>query len=99
MCPARTCGAETGQRGFQRVTPAKKALGPALLILAGISLFAALLFLGSSPDSNTRTQAAKAEPASLLRITGIVEKGRVQADRKTQAVEESAQTSPARNPQ
>jgi murein DD-endopeptidase MepM/ murein hydrolase activator NlpD len=75
LCPARACDAETGQRGFQRVTPAKKALGPALLVLAGISLFAALLFLGSSPDPSPKTQPTKAEPANLLRITGIVEKG------------------------
>ncbi len=75
LCPARTRGAETGQRGFQRVTPAKKALGPTLLVLAGICLFAALLFLGGSPDPNPVRTSAKAEPAHLLRITGIVEKG------------------------
>jgi len=75
LCPARTFGAQTGQRGFQRVTPAKKALGPALLVLAGISLFAAFLFLGGSPDPSPKTQSTKAEPAHLLRITGIVEKG------------------------
>ena len=75
MCPARTCGAETGQRGFQRVRPAKKALGPALLVLAGISLFAALLFLGGAFDPNPKTQVAKTESVPLLRITGIVEKG------------------------
>jgi len=75
LCPARSCGAETGQRGFQRVTPAKKALGPALLVLAGICLFAVLFSLGSSPDPDPKTQATKAEPANLLRITGIVEKG------------------------
>jgi len=75
LCPARTCGAQTGQRGFQRVTPAKKTIGPTLLVLAGISLFAALLFLGGSPDPGPKTQSTKAEPAHLLRITGIVEKG------------------------
>jgi murein DD-endopeptidase MepM/ murein hydrolase activator NlpD len=53
----------------------KKALGPALLVLAGISLFAALLFLGNSPDANQKNSSPKAEPANLLRITGIVEKG------------------------
>jgi murein DD-endopeptidase MepM/ murein hydrolase activator NlpD len=74
LCPARS-GAETGQRGFQRVTPAKKALGPALLVLAGISLFAALLYLGNSPDPNLSRPSAKAEPTHLLRIAGIVEKG------------------------
>ncbi len=74
MCPARS-GAETGQRGFQRVTPAKKALGPALLVLAGISLFAALLYLGNSPDPNLSRPSSKAEPTHLLRIAGIVEKG------------------------
>ena len=57
------------------MTPAKKALGPALLVLAGIFLFAVLLFLGSSPDPSLKTQSTKAEPAHLLRITGIVEKG------------------------
>ena len=55
--------------------PVKKALGPALLVLAGISLFAALLFLGNSPDPNPARTSAKTEPAQLLRITGIVEKG------------------------
>ena len=75
MCPACTCGAETGQRGFQRVRPAKKALGPALLVLAGISLFAAFLFLGGAFDPNPKTQVAKTESVPLLRITGIVEKG------------------------
>jgi murein DD-endopeptidase MepM/ murein hydrolase activator NlpD len=57
------------------VTPAKKALGPALLVLAGISLFAALLYLGNSPDPNLSRPSAKAEPTHLLRIAGIVEKG------------------------
>jgi murein DD-endopeptidase MepM/ murein hydrolase activator NlpD len=66
---------ETGQRGFQRVRPVKKALGPALLVLAGISLFAALFFLGNSPDPNQKNTSPKAEPTHLLRITGIVEKG------------------------
>ena len=75
MCPARTCGAETGQRGDQQVRPVKKTLGPALLILAGISLFAALLFLGNSSDPNPARPSAKTEPTQLLRITGIVEKG------------------------
>ena len=53
----------------------KKALGPALLVLAGISLFAAFLFLGGSPDPSPKTQSTKAEPTHLLRISGIVEKG------------------------
>ena len=53
----------------------KKALGPALLVLAGISLFAALLFLGNSPDPNPARPSAKTESTHLLRITGIVEKG------------------------
>ena len=75
LCPACTCGAETGQRGFQRVTPAKKALGPALLVLAGISLFAAFLYLGGAFDPNPKTQVAKTESVQLLRINGIVEKG------------------------
>ena len=55
--------------------PAKKALGPALLVLAGISLFAALLFLGAAFDPNPKTQSTKTESVPLLRITGIVEKG------------------------
>ncbi len=75
MCPARACVAETGQRGFQRVRPAKKTLGPALLVLAGISLFAALLFIGGAFDPNPKTQSTKTESVPLLRITGIVEKG------------------------
>ncbi|MRR37822.1 M23 family metallopeptidase, partial [bacterium] len=53
----------------------KKALGPALLVLAGISLFAALLFLGNSSDPNPARPSAKTEPTQLFRITGIVEKG------------------------
>jgi murein DD-endopeptidase MepM/ murein hydrolase activator NlpD len=57
------------------VRPAKKALGPALLVLAGISLFAALLFLGGAFDPNPKTRVAKTESVPLLRITGIVEKG------------------------
>ncbi len=72
--PGGACSAETGQRGFQRVTPAKKALGPALLVLAGIFLLAVLLFFGTLPTRNLNP-IAKAEPANLLRITGIVEKG------------------------
>jgi murein DD-endopeptidase MepM/ murein hydrolase activator NlpD len=57
------------------VTPAKKALGPALLVLAGISLFAAFLYLGGAFDPNPKTQVAKTESVQLLRINGIVEKG------------------------
>jgi len=53
----------------------KKALGPALLVLAGISLFAAFLFLGGAFDPNPKTLVAKTESVPLLRITGIVEKG------------------------
>jgi murein DD-endopeptidase MepM/ murein hydrolase activator NlpD len=55
------------------VTPAKKTLGPTLLVLAGISLFAVLLFLGSSPGLNP--PAHEKAQSSLLRIGGIVEKG------------------------
>jgi len=57
------------------VTLSKKTLGPALLVLAGVSLLAFLLLLGNSSDPNPNTPSAKAEPANLLRITGIVEKG------------------------
>jgi murein DD-endopeptidase MepM/ murein hydrolase activator NlpD len=57
------------------VTLSKKTLGPALLVLAGVSLLAFLLLLGNSADPNPNTPSAKAEPAHLLRITGIVEKG------------------------
>jgi len=75
LCPARACGAETGQRGFQRVTSAKKALGPALLVLAVIALLAALLFSGNSPERNLPDQSKKGAAATLFRISGIVEKG------------------------
>jgi len=75
LCPARTCSAETGQRGFQRVKPAKKTLGPALLVLAVVSLFATLLFLNHSPESNPSAHSRQSAAANLLRISGIVEKG------------------------
>jgi murein DD-endopeptidase MepM/ murein hydrolase activator NlpD len=75
LCPARVCGAETGQRGFQRVTSAKKALGPTLLVLAVITLLAALLFSGNSPEPNQPDQSKKGAAATLFRISGIVEKG------------------------
>ncbi len=75
MRPARAGAAETGQRGFQRVTPAKKVLGPTLLALAGASLLAALLFLGSSPEPNPARPVEKPQMSKLLRISGMVEKG------------------------
>jgi murein DD-endopeptidase MepM/ murein hydrolase activator NlpD len=74
LCPARASDAETGQRGFQRVTPAKKALGPALLVLAGISLLAVILFLVNSP-APSQNQSKQSTAANLFRISGIVEKG------------------------
>jgi murein DD-endopeptidase MepM/ murein hydrolase activator NlpD len=74
LCPARASGAETGQRGFQRVTPAKKAIGPALLVLAGISLLAVILFLVNSP-APSQNQSKQSTAANLFRISGIVEKG------------------------
>jgi len=74
LCPARTGGAESGQRGFPLVTPAKKALGPALLVLAGISLLAAF-FLGTPSFPIPSSQPENAQTNSLLRIGGIVEKG------------------------
>jgi murein DD-endopeptidase MepM/ murein hydrolase activator NlpD len=74
LCPARASDAETGQRGFQRVTPAKKAIGPALLVLAGISLLAVILFLVNSP-APSQNQSKQSTAANLFRISGIVEKG------------------------
>jgi murein DD-endopeptidase MepM/ murein hydrolase activator NlpD len=75
LCPARTGGAESGQRGFPLVTPAKQALGPALLVLAGVSLLAAFFFLGTSPAPNSPSPAEIAKTSTLLRISGMVEKG------------------------
>lgn len=75
MCPARTGAAETGQRGLHRVTPAKKALGPAILVVAAVSLFAALLFLGSSPQPDSARPPEKPQGNPLLRISGLVERG------------------------
>jgi murein DD-endopeptidase MepM/ murein hydrolase activator NlpD len=75
LCPARASGAETGQRGFQRVTPAKNALGPALLVLAVIALLAALLLSGNSPETSQQNQSKQSTAANLFRISGIVEKG------------------------
>ena len=75
MCPARTGRAESGQRGFPLVTPAKKALGPALLVLAGVSLLAAFFFFGASPVPNPPASPEQAKLSSLFRISGIVEKG------------------------
>jgi len=74
LCPARASDAETGQRGFQRVTPAKKALGPALLVLAGISLLAVILFL-VNPPAPGQNQSKQSTATNLFRISGIVEKG------------------------
>jgi murein DD-endopeptidase MepM/ murein hydrolase activator NlpD len=72
LCPARTCDAEMGQRGSQRVTPVKKVLGPALLVLAAITLLAAFLF---STHSSQTGQSKQNAAVSLFRISGIVEKG------------------------
>jgi murein DD-endopeptidase MepM/ murein hydrolase activator NlpD len=74
LCPARE-RAETGQRGSLRVIPAKKALGPALLVLAVVSLLAALYFLNHSPEPNPSAHSRQSAAASLLRVSGIVEKG------------------------
>ncbi len=71
---ARIGGAETGQRGFPRVTPAKKALGPFFLVFAVASLLAALFLLGVSSAPNPSGPPEKAQ-SSLLRIGGMVEKG------------------------
>jgi murein DD-endopeptidase MepM/ murein hydrolase activator NlpD len=57
------------------VTPAKKALGPALLVLAVVSLLAALLFLNHSPELNPSAHSKQSAAANLLRVSGIVEKG------------------------
>ncbi len=75
MPGARTGGAETGQRGFQRVTPVKKALGPVLLVAAAVSLLAALAFLGSSPGPSPPASSEKHQIRNLFRISGMVEKG------------------------
>lgn len=75
MPGARTGGAETGQRGFQRVTPVKKAIGPAILVVAAVSLLAALAFLGSSPGPAPPTPSEKPQIGNLFRISGMVEKG------------------------
>lgn len=72
MPGARIGSAETGQRGFQRVTPVKKALGPAILVVAAVSLLAALAFLGSSPGP---APSEKPQIRNLFRISGMVEKG------------------------
>lgn len=74
MCPARTGRAESGQRGFPLVTPVKKAFGPALLVIAGISLIAAFLLFGTSRVAKPPNPPEQAR-SSLLRISGIVEKG------------------------
>ena len=75
MPGARIGSAESGQRGFQRVTPAKKAIGPALLVVAVVSLLAALAFLGSSPGPPPPAPSAKPPIGNLFRISGMVEKG------------------------
>ncbi len=75
MYPARASGAETGQRGSQRVTPAKKVLGPALLVLAVIALLASLLYFGNSPAPTRQDPSRQETAANLFRISGIVEKG------------------------
>jgi murein DD-endopeptidase MepM/ murein hydrolase activator NlpD len=54
------------------VTPAKKVLGPALLVLAGITLLAAFLFSNNSSQTGQSKQGAA---VNLFRISGIVEKG------------------------
>jgi murein DD-endopeptidase MepM/ murein hydrolase activator NlpD len=56
------------------VTPAKKALGPALLVLAGISLLAVILFL-VNPPAPGQNQSKQSTATNLFRISGIVEKG------------------------
>ena len=43
--------------------------------MRGFPCLQPLLFLGNSPDPNPARPSTKAEPAHLLRITGIVEKG------------------------
>ncbi len=57
------------------MTQAKKALGPALLVLAVVSLLAALLFLNHSPESNPSAHSKHSAAANLFRVSGIVEKG------------------------
>ncbi len=75
MPGARTGGADTGQRGFQRVTPVKKALGPAILVVAAVSLIAALAFLGSSSGPTPSAPSEKSQIRNLFRISGMIEKG------------------------
>ena len=66
--------AETGQRGFQRVTPARK-LGPAILAAAALSLLAALVFLGSSPGPDSAGPPENPQGSNRLRISGAVQRG------------------------
>jgi murein DD-endopeptidase MepM/ murein hydrolase activator NlpD len=57
------------------VTPAKKTLGPALLVLAVISLLAVYFFSGGNPEPNPLVPSKQDTAANLFRISGIVEKG------------------------
>jgi len=75
MPGARTGRAETGQRGFQRMTPVRKALGPAILVVAAASLLAALLFLANAPGPDPARPPEHAKMSSLLRFSGMVQKG------------------------
>ncbi len=63
-----------GQRGSQRVTPARKTLGTALLVLAVISLLAVLLF-SVNHDPGPSVPSTQNTAANLFRISGIVGKG------------------------
>ena len=75
MPGAGSMGAESGHRGFQRVTPPKKALGPAILAAAAASLLAALLFLAASPGPDPARPPENLEMKNLLRVGGMVERG------------------------
>ena len=75
MPGAHTGRAETGQRGLHRVTPAKKALGPAILVVAAVSLLAAFAFLGPSLVPAPPAPSEKPQVGNPLRIGGMVEKG------------------------
>ena len=57
------------------MTPVKKAIGPALLAVAAVSLLAALAFLGSSPGPNPPTPSEKPQIGNLFHISGMVERG------------------------